>query len=194
MCSFLVCWRYYAYGCLIYVIQLLWYVVYVTSWLNWSLWKKGVSFNCFSISNQRIPARSAVELSASSASLQGLDRGNFCSKFTEVKIWHRSRARCAKARRSLRVAILRKRLKDWCCKGAQSLNFDIEACWRFSARSACKEFSWRDSEVESKLRRNRPSKFVGELHRGVALEAFDQVWETCGQLNKASWNKRLFKK
>jgi hypothetical protein len=38
---------------------------------------------------------------------------------SRVQIWHQSRARCAQARRSLRVAILSKGLKDFCCRGAQ---------------------------------------------------------------------------
>jgi hypothetical protein len=41
------------------------------------------------------------------------------SHFSEVQIWHQSHARCAQARRRLRVAILSKELKDFCCRSAQ---------------------------------------------------------------------------
>jgi hypothetical protein len=66
-------------------------------------------FQLFLSLSQEIPARSAVEFVRKECVTPGFNQMKPLSSFiSEVHIWHQIHARHAQARRSLRVAILRK--------------------------------------------------------------------------------------
>jgi hypothetical protein len=44
----------------------------------------------------------------------------------------------------------------------------------------------------AKLRRDKPLNLSKDFTKRLCTEVFEQVLETCMQLDKASWNKRLF--
>jgi hypothetical protein len=77
-------------------------------------------FQLFLYLSQRIPARSAVELSARSALTKGSIRDSFCSHFLEGAVRHSAMQGVHRPGKSLRVANLSEVLKTVAARSAQS--------------------------------------------------------------------------
>ena len=117
-----------------------------------------MSFNCFSVWT-RVPARSAVELSARIALTKGfrgfviesLDRLDFVLISSEGQIWCRSHARCAHMKLESRVWNLRNYWKIVAAGSARSRRCSTLKCLKVFRKECMQEFlkdlkSWKASE------------------------------------------------
>jgi hypothetical protein len=91
--------------------------------------------------SQRVPARSAVEVSARSALTKGSDRDSFCSHLRKSAVGHRSRARSAQTKQSFRAMNLGEASRDCCCRCAQSRRFNTWKLLNVCRKECVQEYS-----------------------------------------------------